>query len=227
MTISFIREYHASSAASGTAATCTITVSPAAGNLIVAAFSSSTNDSIPTPAGWTVIGSQTVDTTNVALFYKRRAIGTETTVAATLVAGGNWNIHYAEFNSTLGSDWAAGVVAKNVPQAAGTALASGTTAATQAPNALAWAAVTYAGVRQTPAWSNTFVSNTGTNSATVLFSLETAYKILAAKATQTSTDTVAVSVASGWTGQIVTIYEPGRVGGRLTVSQSVPRGATR
>lgn len=207
MTISFIREFHASSASSGTAASCAIGTSPAAGNHLVVTFSSSTNDTIPTPAGWTAIGSQTVDTTNIATFWKKAA-GTETTVAVTLAASGNWNIHYAEFNSTVAGNWTAGVVANNVPQAAGTALATGTTAATTKANALAWGTVTYAGARQTPSWSNTFTSNTGTASSTVVFALESAYKILSATGTQTSTDTVGVSVAAGWTGQIVTFYEP-------------------
>lgn len=207
MTISFIREFHASSASAGTAASCTISVSPAAGNHIVATFSSSTNDTIPTPAGWTAIGTQTVDTTNIATFWKKAA-GSETTVSATLAASGNWNIHYAEFNSTIAGNWAAGVVANNVPQSAGTALATGTTAATTKANALAWGTVTYAGARQTPSWSASFTSNTGTASATVVFALESAYKILSATGTQTSTDTVGVSVAAGWTGQIVTFYEP-------------------
>lgn len=207
MTISPVREFHAAAASSGTAASCAISVSPAANNHLVCSISSSTNDTIPTPAGWTAIGTQTVDTTNVATFWKKAA-GTETTVSVTLAVAGAWNIHYAEWNSTIAGNWTAGVVANNVPQAAATALLAGTTAATAKANALAWAVVTGAGTNQAASWSNSFTANTTTASATTVFFLESAYKILSATGTQTTTDTVGVSVASGWTGQIVTFYEP-------------------
>lgn len=227
MTITFVRGYQNQSATNGTAVSLTITVAPAAGDLIFCAISASTNDTIPTPAGWTVIGSQTLDTTNVAFFFKRAALGTETTVAVTLAVSGAWNIHYMQFHSDKGLIWTAGVVAKNVPQLAGTALLAGTTAITQSANALAIAAVTGAGARQTPSWNNTFVSNAGTASATTVFFLESAYKILTTRATQSATDTVSVSVASGWTGQIITVSEPGVVGRVVLLNQARNRSAVR
>lgn len=229
MTISAspIHAYQASSASAGTAVNCTLTVSPAAGNLAVACISANTNDTIPTPTGWTILTSQTVDTTNVVWFYKRRAAGTELAVACTLAAAASWNVHYMEFNSTIGSFFVPGAVAKNVPQAAGTALATGTTAATVGERAIVIAAVTYAGARQTPSWSNSFTSNTGTASATTVFALETAFKIVTAKGTQTTTDTVGVSVAAGWTGCIGVIYEPAMPVATLFVPAAVRRASVR
>lgn len=211
MTISFVREFHASSAAAGTALSLTLSVSPQAGNGLMCVISCNTNDSVPTPAGWTALGTQTVDTTNLASFWKNAA-GTETTIAVTLAAAASWNIHYIEFHSSNAQGgWVNGAFVNNVPQAAGTVLSTGTTPsqpASAAKNAVGMAKVTYAGALQTPTWAGSYTANIDSNSATTVFTLSTAYKIISASGTQTTSDTVGVSVASGWTGQLGFIAEP-------------------
>ena len=193
MAITLVRSQSASSATNGTTASLTISVTPTAGNLLVAIVNNSVANSNGTPTGWTAGGTAT-DVSRVSTFWKI-SNGAETTVSSTLGGSSAWNVHYMEFTSSL-SGWTTAVTqsATTIQQTATTAMAVASVTPSM-PVAVMVATVSYTGTLGTPSWSNSYVAVASTASTGTVCTLQTAYKIVTAGGAQTTTDTNTVSAA--------------------------------
>ena len=193
MAITLVRSQSASSATNGTTASLTISVTPTAGNLLVAIVNNSVANSNGTPTGWTAGGTAT-DVSRVSTFWKI-SNGAETTVSSTLGGSSAWNIHYMEFNSSL-SSWTTAVTqsATTVQQTATTNMTLASVTPSM-PSAVMVAVVSYVGALGTPTWSNSYTSVASTASTGTVCTLMSAYKLVTAGGAQTAGATNTVSAA--------------------------------
>lgn len=102
--MAWVRSYGAGTAAAAASLTVTLTISPAAGNMLIANVAFNVGFTMTTPTGWTFLvnesqsGSRTMQT---SVYYKVAA-GTETTVVFTPNASDRMTASYSEFSLSDG-----------------------------------------------------------------------------------------------------------------------------
>ncbi len=184
---------------------------PTAGNLLVVRAQRRGVGSISWPTGWNEVFDSTSDSFgNIALAYKRVEAGDSATITITLDTNPSGMAAYVEEWSGVG---VLDVSATNVGDATDvTTEDTGITAATVAPNAIAFAAI---GVRAADAtawsWTNDFIHDVdpATSGTADLLTLGCAHKILNATGTVTTTASWTTAGRSGGGVAVFVLQQPG------------------